>query len=226
MAGLPRISWTINRALAVTALALGALALAGNPVRGHVVRIDTQELATIVESKVDHVTASDLADWIVRGASDYRLVDIRTPDEFATYHIPTAENVPIAELPDYGLGRNGRIVLYSEGGIHSAQAWMLLRAQKYTGVYILFGGLEAWNDEVLHPQAPADSTPTSLAAFAKAAAVARGFGGAPRAASAAGADSPTLAVSPAPASPQVVAPIAPASPAVKPAAAKKNREGC
>ena len=226
MAGPIGFRWTRHRGLAAAALALGMIAIAGNPVRGHTVRIDTQELATIVAGKVDHVTATELADAIIRGASDVRLVDIRTPEEFAAYHIPTAENVPITALPDYGLGRNERIVLYSEGGIHSAQAWMLLRAQSYRGVYILFGGLEAWNDEVLHPAAPVDSTPETLAQFARASEVARHFGGAPRAASTIGQSPPAPAMSPAPASPQVGTRLAPASPAAKPAAAKAHREGC
>ncbi len=132
--------------------------LGGHPVPGHTVRLDTQELAAIVSSTVDHVTVSELADWIVRGDTQYRLVDVRTPEEFAAYHIPTAENVPIAALPDYGLARNEKIVLYSDGGTHSAQAWMLLRAERYQGVYILFGGLETWKDDGMFPVAPVNPT--------------------------------------------------------------------
>ncbi len=155
----PKFAWTTNRALAAAALVLGVAALAGNPYHGHTVTMNTQDLATIVASKVDHVTATELADWIIQNRSDYRLIDVREPAEFAADHIPTAENVPITDLPDAGLGRNEKIVLVSEGGIHSAQAWMLLRAQKYTGVYILFGGLDAWKDEVVFPVAPANPGP-------------------------------------------------------------------
>ena len=227
MATLPRIRWTLRRGLAALAFALGLLALAGNPERGHTVTIDTQELATIVSSKVDHVTVQDVADWIIRGASDYRLVDVRTPEEFAAYHIPSAENVPLTDLPDYGLGRNEKIVLCSEGGIHSAQAWMLLRAQGYRGVYILFGGLDAWNDEVLYPIAPADSTVEAVTAFARAAQVARYFGGAPRAAVGRGVTSAFTEI-PAPAAglPQVAAPKLPAGATGKSASTGKKKEGC
>lgn len=216
--------WTLRRGLAAAALGLGLLAVAGNPERGHTVTIDTQELATIVSGKVDHVTVQDLAAAIIRGATDQRLVDVRTPEEFATYHVPSAENIPLADLPDAGLGRNEKIVLYSEGGIHSAQAWMLLRAEGYRGVYILFGGLDAWNDEILHPVAPSDSSSESLAAFARAASVARYFGGAPRAAAVPGA--PILAIeTAAPTAPLVVPPRLPAAAAGKPASPKR-KEGC
>ena len=49
------------------------------------------------------------------------------------------------------LHRNERIVLYSGGGIHSAQGWFLLRAQGFPGSYILLGGLDAWMDETNDP---------------------------------------------------------------------------
>jgi rhodanese-related sulfurtransferase len=224
-----RMRWTLNRALAAAALLLGAVAIAGNPYRGSTVRLDTQELATIVGSTVDHVTVQELADWIIQDRTDYRLIDLRSEDEYAAYHIPTAENVPVAQLPQYGLGRNEKIVLYSEGGIHSAQAWFLLRAQNYAGAYILFGGLEAWKDEVLYPVAPAAATPQEQAAFERAAQVARFFGGGPRAATAA-ADSGTAIALPVPiAAPGagIAPPRAPtAGGAAKPVAKKKRKEGC
>ena len=226
---MARPHWTLNRGLAVAALLLGVVAVAGNPYRGSTVRLDTQELATIVGSTVDHVTVQELADWIIQGRTDYRLIDLRSEAEYAAYHIPTAENVPVARLPGYGLGRNERIVLYSEGGIHSAQAWFLLRAQKYPGAYILFGGLEAWRDEVLYPSAPAAATSQENAAFERTAQVARFFGGGPRAASAA-ADSGALMAPPViPATPGagIAPPRAPAAGgSARPAARKKRKEGC
>jgi len=221
-----RFEWTLRRSLAAAALALGVLAMAGNPVRGHVVTIDTQELATIVGGAVDHVSPPELAGWIVRGATDYRLVDLRGEAEYAGYHIPTAENVPVAQLPDWGLARNERIVLYFEGGIHSAQAWMLMRAQGYKGVYILSGGLEGWKDEVVFPVAPANPDPRQAALFERAAQVARFFGGQPRAAGTADAGAPELTIAtPGSATPQVATPGGQArKPGVT--AAKKKKEGC
>ncbi len=226
---MARLHWTLNRALAAAALLLGVVAIAGDPYRGSTVRIDTQELATIVDSKVDHVTVQELADWIIQGRTDYRLIDLRSEDEYVAYHVPTAENVPVARLPQYGLGRNERIVLYSEGGIHSAQAWFLLKAQRYPGAYILFGGLEAWKDEVLYPVVPAAATPQANAVFERTAQMARFFGGGPRAASAAADSSALMALPAMPVAPGAgfEPPQAPVTggPA-RPAAKKKRKEGC
>jgi len=217
------IHWTMERALAVGAFALGALAMAGQPVRGHVVTIDTQELATLVESNVDHVLPADLADSIIRGASDYRLIDLRDEAAFAKYHIPTAENVPIAQLTDSSLARNEKIILYSDGGIHAAQAWMLLRAQGYKGVTTLVGGLDGWKDNVVFPIVPTTLTPAQASEFARALQVAQFFGGHGRTATAAG-EAASLTIA-APAAPKVQV-SGPAAGKGGPVAKKKKKEGC
>ncbi|MDQ1345006.1 MAG: hypothetical protein QG586_536 [Pseudomonadota bacterium] len=215
---LPQL--TLNQKLAAVALVLGALALFSQPHRGPFVKLDARELALVVEQEVDHVKPSELAAWIVEGRADYRLIDLRTADEFAAYHIPTAENAELTALTEYPLLRNEKIVLYSEGGIHSAQAWLLLRAQGYEGVYTVLGGLDGWKDEVLFPALPADAGPNERARFERAAAVARFFGGEARAegmpaASAAAVELPKLA-----------SPAGPAQPVAAGAPRKKKKEGC
>ena len=170
----------LHRRLAVVAVTLAALAVFGDPQGGHVVTLDTRELAAIVEAQVDHVTVDELADWIIQGRSDFRLIDLRDPAAFAEYHIPTAENVAITGLADHPLLRNEKIVLYSGGGIHSAQAWFLLRAGGYRGVYMLLGGLAAWQDDILFPAAPPAGDVEGRAYFARLAEVSRYFGGTPR----------------------------------------------
>ena len=171
---------TRNQTLALIAFVLGTVAILGNPYHGNVVQLNTKELATIVDATVDHVTAEELANWIIQGNTEYRLIDLREEAAYAEYHIPTAENVPTVELPDYPLLRNEKIVLYSDGGIHSAQAWMLLRAQQYRGVYMLLGGLDAWVDDILFPALPADASPQQAAEFERIAQMSEFFGGTPQ----------------------------------------------
>ena len=214
---LPQLG--LNQKLAAVALALGALALFSQPYRGPFVKLDASELALVVEREVDHVKPAELAAWIVEGRSDYRLIDLRTADEFAAYHIPTAENAQLTALTEYPLLRNEKIVLYSEGGIHSAQAWLLLRAQGYSGVYTVLGGLDGWKDEVLFPVLPTDASPRDRARFERTAALAQFFGGQPRADGAAAAEAPATAL------PKLTAPAA-TGPAVPAAPRKKKKEGC
>jgi rhodanese-related sulfurtransferase len=170
-------SLSLNQKLAAGALALGLLALFARPNRGNVVTMDVKELATIIDKEGDHVTAGELGGWIVAGHSDYRLIDLRSEKEYAEYHIPTAENVTLTALPDAPLQANGKIVLYSEGGIHASQAWMLLRSKGFKKVYTLKGGLDQWKEDVLFPRLAENATPLERARFERAAALAKFFGG-------------------------------------------------
>jgi rhodanese-related sulfurtransferase len=211
--------WTLNRILGAVLGILGFIALLiGTPSRGSQVTMDTAELARIVEREVDHVSVEDLAGWIIAGREDFRLVDLRSPQEFAAYHIPGAENVPVASLTDHPLLRNETIVLYSEGGIHSAQAWFLLKAREYKGVYILRGGLDEWKEKILFPRPEANPTPEQAAAFARIKEVSRFFGGTPQGQSEEQRSSVNAPL------PQLPAPAAP--PAGGPVAGKKKKEGC
>lgn len=213
---LARMSRNTKFGLLVCLLGLIA-AFAGSPYKGTRVTLDATDLAGIVQREVDHVNPTDLADWIVKGRSNYRLIDLRTQAEFDQYHIPSAENVPLAALPDYGLARNEKIILYSEGGIHSAQAWFLLKAMGYPSVYMLRGGLDDWKDLVLFPSLPPDPNPEQITAFAKMKEVSKFFGGTPRTAS--GATTPDSAMP----LPKLQMPGSPSGP---PAAPKKKKEGC
>lgn len=210
---------TLNQRFAAIAFVLGALAVvAGDPYQGHTATIDAKELSIIVQKEVDHVAPLELADWIIQGRSDYRLIDLRPGKEFSMYAIPGAESVPVASLIEYGLLKNEKIILYSEGGIHSAQAWMLLRSLGYKGVYLLRGGLEGWNDEVLFPTLADNADAATRINFAKTAEVSKYFGGSPRTG-----DTQATAARPAIVAPKIDAPTA-AAPAG--GAKKKKKEGC
>src|SRR5574341_1209530 len=195
---------TLNQKLGVFALALGAFAVFANVAPSPNVTVNAKELLASVERREDHVSPPELAAWIVEGRADYRLVDIRDAKAFAEYHIPGAESVPLASVLDGALGRTDKIVLYGDGGVHAAQAWMVLKGRGFTRTYTLLEGLDAWKDEVLFPVMPQDASPEVLARFERSAQVAKLFGGQPRAAAAAGAEPmplPTLAALPAVAAP-------------------------
>ncbi len=207
--------WTLKWRLAALALALGVPALFGDPYGGGWVRLNPRELAAIVETEVDHVQVEELAGWIVQGRNDYRLLDVRDAASYAEYHIPGAESVQLTELAQYPLSRNEKIVLYSDGGMHSAQAWFLLKARGYRGAYVLLRGLEEWKDRVLFPTLPPDATPEESRRYRARSETSLFFGGSPRTAE--------QSVDPTPiAMPEVpVASGAPVAPT-----RKKRKEGC
>lgn len=211
---------SLNRRLAAVAFAFGFLALfAGSPYHGAGATLNTKELAITMATGNDQVDVGTLADWIVQGKADFRLVDLRPAAAYAEYHIPPAENIEIAALGESSLLRNEKVVLYAEDAARAAQAWTLLKAKGYRGVYLLTGGLDAWKERILFPRLAANATPAQQVEFARAREVAKFFGGTPQASAAdstAGAQAamPKLAM--------------PASPAAGGSATpkKKKKEGC
>ena len=99
MAALPRL--TRNQQLAALALILGVVAIPARPYSGTTVTFDTRELATEVAREADHVNPLDVADWIIKGRSDYRLVDIRSEAEYGGLSHPHRGEPP-ARHPDGG----------------------------------------------------------------------------------------------------------------------------
>jgi rhodanese-related sulfurtransferase/uncharacterized membrane protein YedE/YeeE len=215
---------TSVRVLALGLAATGFVAaVAGDPYRGSHATIDTKDLSLRTARGADSIQVTDLANWIIQGRNDFKLVDLRAEKDFAAYHIPTAENVPLASLtPDFA-AHNEKIILCSDDGTEAAKAWFLLEAQGYRFVYSLDGGLRAWQDTVLFPK---KSTGTDAAASEKQAQVARYFGGAQQAEGAA------ASMAPAPLLPTPVTPVPQATPVTtgtKPQAgppARKKKEGC
>jgi rhodanese-related sulfurtransferase len=78
---------------------------------------------------------------VARGAL---LLDVRTPGEFASGHLPGAVNVPIdaleAEAGEIAAGRE--VVVYCRSGRRSAMAARLLTARGHAVIDI--GPMEAW----------------------------------------------------------------------------------
>jgi rhodanese-related sulfurtransferase len=171
---------TATQVLGNAALLLGiAAAFAGSPYAERHGRIDVDQLATMVRREDDHVTATELAGWIKDRRSGLRVVDVRSVDEYDSFHIPTAERVPIDSLVSARFSPSETIVLYSEGGPHAAQAWVFLRALGYEKVYFLRGGAYEWIEQIVSPTLPIGASAKDSAAFDTTAALSRYFGGTP-----------------------------------------------
>jgi len=211
------------RRFALALAGLGVIALfAGNPYRDALAAVNTKELALEAGAEADRVSPEQLADWLIQGRNDYVLVDIRRAPDFAAYHLPGAVNVPLSGLTADFAAPTDRLVVCGDGDLRAAQAWFLLRSLGHRAVYVLSGGLQAWKDRVLFPLAPAANAPAAEQVdFARQAAIAAHFGGAPR-------TSGPAATPAAPATPELpkLAPPPPPAAGAAPPPARKKREGC
>lgn len=96
--------------------------------------------------------STDEAINIMKEEKDYIILDVRTPEEFKSKHIPGAINIPnetigteeVPELPD----KEQLILIYCRSGSRSKQAAEKLAAQGYTNI-VEFGGINDWTGETV-----------------------------------------------------------------------------
>ena len=169
------------RSLGAGALLLGLAApFAGSPYLPAQAGIDVEGLARVIASGEDHVTAAELAVWVRDRKPGLRVIDVRDADAFAAYAIPTAENIPIDRLARSAFSKGETIVLYSEGGAHAGQAWVLLRALGLTNVFFIAGGMVDWHEEIMAPELPSDASDAEKKAFEARSELSHYFGGEPQ----------------------------------------------
>lgn len=101
--------------------------------------------------KPGNVDNAAFAAVIADAASGVRVVDVRTAAEYASGHIPGAENVPVDQVPAAiaGWSKTAPIAVYCATGARSLNAAEYLRAQGFTQVYNLTAGIAAWDGEVV-----------------------------------------------------------------------------
>jgi len=81
------------------------------------------------------------------------LIDVRTPAEFASAHIPGSYNVPLDQLPEHAdqlRALSGEpVVLICRSGGRARQAETTLLQADLPRVHVLHGGLAAWEGQRL-----------------------------------------------------------------------------
>lgn len=130
-------------------------------------RVKAAETAAAVKAiaaDAGHVAAGELAQWILEKRQDYQLIDLRDRWHFDDYHIPTAVNIPFAELFRADnlqrIDRQKKVVVYGLGAGNAAQAQLLLSMKGYRA-YMLEDGIIAWWDELMTPTSLRSAKPSS-----------------------------------------------------------------
>ncbi len=207
-----------QKKLGLLALVLGFFAIfAGSPYDTGKITLNVKDLALIAQKDSDNISVQSVADWIIKGNLNYQIIDTRSPQEYADYHIPMARNIQISDLLDQNFYPTDKIILYSDSNEKAALGWFLLKAKKYNAVYILKGGLDEWKNQILFPKLPANATTEQLASFEKVKEVSKFFGGTPQTGTSTGETEPTIK-----SLPKLKLPAALPSEGPK----KKRKEGC
>ncbi len=100
--------------------------------------------ATASASTAASASASGARAMVAAGA---RLVDVRSPEEFADGHIEGAVNIPVQELgqrlAELEDAKEKGVVVYCRSGKRSARAAEILAGAGHRSVYDL-GGMSSW----------------------------------------------------------------------------------
>ncbi len=172
---------SINMKLAAIALILGVIAIFfGNPTNSNDVKFNSKDLAMLINDKSSSIDVYELADKLIKGNVDFVLVDLCEEQNFSEYHIPSSVNLAVQDLNPDNLLRNQKIIIYAEDNFKAAQAWFLLKAKGYKGVYLLKGGMTDWKDKILFPKLAVNASPDEIRNFEKIKEVSKFFGGQPQ----------------------------------------------
>lgn len=101
-------------------------------------------VAFAVFKRLGQVSVEQARQLVKAGA---KLIDVRTPEEFAQSHLPGAVNLPLNDLGRRAssLGAKDKpIVLYCASGARSAAARSMLQGQGFTQVHNL-GAMSRWS---------------------------------------------------------------------------------
>jgi len=104
------------------------------------------ESERIKGGKVDYISATHLADLLYRKDQGIVLLDLRTEQEYQTYHIPSALSCERGN-PDW----EGKKLNYVVYGLDPEVEGQKLLDELSGKVYVLKGDLQAWYSQVLFP---------------------------------------------------------------------------
>jgi len=101
-----------------------------------------------MSTTIPPVIGPDELDALLRDGSGVRLLDVRTPGEYETAHIPGAYNVPLDTLGEHAGEIRARVdapvVLVCQSGVRARRAEEALRGAGMPNLHVLEGGVNGW----------------------------------------------------------------------------------
>jgi rhodanese-related sulfurtransferase len=87
--------------------------------------------------------------------SDTLVIDVREPDEFVKGHIENAISIPLgnllSHLPKLESHKNKPVLIACQSGTRSASAGKILTKAGFEQVFVITGGMQAWEGDYKLP---------------------------------------------------------------------------
>jgi rhodanese-related sulfurtransferase len=102
----------------------------------------------LVRGKASGPSLSTLQATQLINSRNPQVVDLRNAEDFAKGSLPNARNIPAAKVAERvgELKKDKPVLLVCATGTSAGRTAALLRAQGYSDVYVLGGGLAAWRE--------------------------------------------------------------------------------
>ena len=104
-------------------------------------------MSTTTTARPTTLTADEVRDWL-REPAGPRVIDVRTPGEFAAAHIPGSYNVPLTLLEEHRRELTEHldddVVLVCRSGARACRAESVLADTGAANLHVLDGGITAW----------------------------------------------------------------------------------
>lgn len=108
-------------------------------------------LSRLFNKKYENINGSKVND-IINNNKKVLILDVRTPSEFKTGHIPKAKNIPVNELSSkidsISSYKEEEVIVYCASGMRSANASSILTKNGFGKVYNLSGGIGSYTDKL------------------------------------------------------------------------------
>lgn len=95
------------------------------------------------------ISASQL-DQGIKDHQSWQIIDVREPSEYASGHVPAAENIPLGKLEENlsQINKDQTVVLVDLNGTRSYTAWQKIKEKGYDAnkLKVLVGGMEQWKN--------------------------------------------------------------------------------
>ena len=96
------------------------------------------------------ISVTEANDLVKHHPGQALVLDVREPDELAINHIAGAEHMPMQQIPARvdSLPRDRHLLILCHHGQRSMVVTHFLRAEGFTAVSSIAGGIEAWAEEI------------------------------------------------------------------------------
>ena len=114
-----------------------------------------QEFFDTAFKKFSHISPLEAVAKMNASDNDLLILDVREPTEFTQGHIEASVNTPLGkldeQLPKLEAYKNKPVLISCQTGTRSASAGKLLAKAGFTQVFVITGGMQAWESDYKFP---------------------------------------------------------------------------